>query len=215
MGRNGVDTLGQVRLVKTEVRIEGRPAMCKPLSVLALLFAAGFAAAAQEPGTTPAAERDYRVGVEDQLRVFVWGESELSGQFRVRPDGNITVPLVQDVQVAGHTTAEIREKIMQALAKYIRDPNVTVIVEAINSYRVYFLGEIRRQGVLQFYRPTRIIQAIAAANGLTEFAKKEITLIREEGTAEKRFSVDYKRLISGDPSQENFYLLPGDTLIFH
>jgi polysaccharide export outer membrane protein len=88
-------------------------------------------------------------------------------------------------------------------------------VESINSYRVYFLGEVARQGALQFYRPTRLMQGIAAAGGLTEFAKKEITLVRERGGVEKRFRIEYKRLINGDPGQENIYLEPGDTLIFH
>lgn len=157
----------------------------------------------------------YRIGVEDDLRIFVWGEPDLSGRFRVRPDGKITVPLVRDVVVSGFTTEQVRDKITEALTKYIRDPNVTVIVEAINSYRVFFLGEITRQGAQQFYRPTRIIQGIASAGGLTAFAKKEITLIREENGAEKRFTIDYKRLVSGDPGQENLYLLAGDTLIFH
>lgn len=181
-------------------------ALCLPL----LLGAGG-----DEPSAPSPSRADFRIGVEDELRIFVWGEPDLSGRFRVRPDGKITVPLVQDIAVAGHTTEEVRIKIHDLLTKYIREPNVTVIVEAINSYRVYFLGEISRQGAVQFYRPTRIIQAIAAAGGLTQFAKKEITLIRDEDGAEKRFIIDYKRLVSGDPSQENFYLKPGDTLIFH
>jgi len=183
-----------------------------PALAFALVLAAPAGAA--EPAA-PAADAAYRVGVEDDLRIFVWGEPDLSGRFRVRPDGKITVPLVRDVEVADLSTEEIRAKITTALTQFIREPNVTVIVEAINSYRVYFLGEINRQGALQFYRPTRIIQGIAAAGGLTEFAKKELTLIREENGAEKRFTIDYKRLINGDPGQENIYLEPGDTLIFH
>jgi polysaccharide export outer membrane protein len=179
-----------------------------------ILLAAGLVAAAETEGAS-ATTSAYRVGVEDEVRVFVWGEDDLSGRFRVRPDGKITVPLVRDIEVAGATTEEVRERIVAALTRYIREPNVTVIVEAINSYRVYFLGEIGRQGALQFYRPTRILQGIAAAGGLTEFAKKEITLIREENGTEKRVSIDYKRLIGGDPAEENFFLLPGDTLIFH
>jgi len=157
----------------------------------------------------------YRIGIEDELRIFVWGEPDLSGSFRVLPDGSISLPLANDVPVEGLTTLEVRQAVRDALGKFINDPNVTVIVESINSYRVYFLGEVARQGALNFYRPTRLMQAIAAAGGLTEFAKKEITLVRERGGVEKRFRIDYKRLINGDPGQENIVLEPGDTLIFH
>jgi polysaccharide export outer membrane protein len=189
--------------------------MNRALSLVVLSLPLLVGADSSDTAGTPAAGQDFRIGVEDEVRIFVWGEAELSGRFRVRPDGKITVPLVQDIAVAGLTTEEVRVKVRDALTKYIRDPNVTVIVETINSYRVYFLGEINRQGPVQFYRPTRIIQGIAAAGGLTQFAKKEITLIREEGGVEQRLGIDYKRLVGNDPAQENFYLEPGDTLIFH
>ncbi len=182
---------------------------------LAVLTASAVAGQAPPPSAASDAPAPYRFGVEDVLRIFVWGEDDLSGRFQVRPDGNITVPLVHDVAVAGRTVEEVRSAVTAALAKYVRDPNVTVIVEAINSYRVYFLGEINRQGALQFYRPTRLIQGIAAAGGLTAFAKKEITLIREQDGVEKRIGIDYKRLVGGDEAQQNFHLQPGDTLIFH
>jgi polysaccharide export outer membrane protein len=187
------------------------------LIALSLLAGAAAVGWAQDPPPSPSpnAPAPYRLGVEDVLRIFIWGEPELSGRYQVRPDGKISVPLVQDLPVLGQTVDEVRRTVTAALSQYIRDPNVTVIVEAINSYRVYFLGEVGRQGAVEFYRPTRLIQGIAAAGGLTAFAKKEITLIREEDGVEKRIAIDYKRLISGDPAQENFHLLPGDTLIFH
>ena len=94
-------------------------------------------------------------------------------------------------------------------------PNVTVIVRQINSYKVYFLGEISGQGARPFYRPTRLLQGIASAGGLTQFSKKEITLLRDVGGVEKRFRIDYKKLIAGDPAQENILLMPNDTLLFH
>ena len=93
------------------------------------------------------------------------------------------------------------------------NPNVSVIVDEINSYTVYFLGEVGNQGPLRFYRPTRLLQALAAAGGLTEFSKKRITLLREQGGVERRFEIDYKQLISGAPGQENLFLLSGDTLL--
>jgi len=187
------------------------------LGVLALSLLLWTAATAQEQDKQPdrSVREAYRIGIEDQLRIFVWGEPDLSGSVRVLPDGSISLPLAHDIPVQGLTTIEVRQAVREALGKFINDPNVTVIVETINSYRVYFLGEVVRQGAIQFYRPTRLMQAIAAAGGLTEFAKKEITLVRERGGVEKRYRIDYKRLINGDPAQENIVLEPGDTLIFH
>jgi polysaccharide export outer membrane protein len=187
------------------------------LGLLALSLLFWGPVSGQEPAKAEdrSGRETYRIGIEDELRIFVWGEPDLSGSFRVLPDGSISLPLANDIAVQGLTTVEVRNVVRDALGKFINDPNVTVIVETINSYRVYFLGEVARQGALQFYRPTRLMQAIAAAGGLTEFAKKEITLVRDRGGVEKRFRIDYKRLINGDPGQENIYLEPGDTLIFH
>ncbi len=168
-------------------------------------------------GGTPSslAKGDYVVGIEDRLGVVVWKQLELSQTVTVRPDGKITLPLINDIAVAGKTPTQIRDEISASLSEFVRDPNVTVIVEQINSFRVYFLGEINNQGALQFYRPTRLLQAIASAGGLTEFAKKEIVLLRDENGAEKRIPIDYKRLLAGDPAQENLYVMPGDTLLFN
>jgi len=157
----------------------------------------------------------YRIGVEDQLRIVVYNEPELSGTFTVRPDGRITVPLVNDILVLGQTTDLVKERITAALSTILREPNVTVIAEAMNSYRVYFLGEVRTPGALQMFRRTRLLQAIATAGGPTEFFKNQITLIREDAAGEKRVAIDYKKLLNGDPAQENLLLRPGDTLVFH
>jgi len=168
---------------------------------------------AEAAGGPPGADADYRIGVADVLKVVVWGEPQLSLSVAVRPDGKVTVPLVNDVAVAGRTPEEVRGILTEALRAFVRDPNVTVIVEQINSFRVYFLGEVKSQGPLQFYRPVRILQAISSAGGLTEFSKKSITLLREENGQEKRYEIDYKRLLAGDRSQENIHLRPGDTLL--
>jgi polysaccharide export outer membrane protein len=166
----------------------------------------------QEVLDTP---KDYVVGIEDKLRLYVFGEEDLSLTVTVRPDGKITMPLINDIAVAGHTPDEIRREIQRRLTegRIVVDPNVSVIVDEINSYRVYFLGEVQDQGPLLFHRPTRLLQGIAAAGGLTEFSKKRITLLREQGGVERRIEIDYKQLISGAPGQENLFLLPGDTLL--
>ena len=183
------------------------------LSVLGLALAVRAVAAADAPPETSSSAPDYRIGIEDVLRITVWGEAALDVRVRVRPDGKITFPLVNDINVDGLSPVTVREVIAAKLADYIREPNVTVIVEEINSFRVYVVGEVNRQGAINFNRPTRLLQAIAAAGGLTQFSKKEITLLREEGGVEKRIRVDYKRLIAGEVGQENPHLRPGDTIL--
>jgi polysaccharide export outer membrane protein len=186
------------------------------LAALLPVLVAGVAfAQVEEPAPDPnPSAPEYVIGVEDVLRIAVWGEPEISQTVQVRPDGVITLPLVDDIRVVGQTPAQVRRSIAEALQNFVRDPSVTVIVEQINSYQVFFLGEVSTQGRMQFYRPIRLLQAIATAGGLTEFAKKEIVLLREEYGVEKRIVVDYKKLINGDPSQENIVLKSGDTLLF-
>jgi polysaccharide export outer membrane protein len=156
------------------------------------------------------------VGLEDELSISVYKDPELSRKVKVRPDGKISLPIIQDVEVVGRTPAEIAGILSKKLADYFEsDPQVTVIVETINSFRVYFLGEVQKQGPQQFYRPTRVLQAVATAGGPTEYAKKQITIVREDGYGvERRIEIDYKKLLEGAPGQENLYLKPGDTLIF-
>jgi len=181
------------------------------LLVLAILgLSLAMPAVAQQKTPPP-----YVIGIEDVLRLIVWNEPELTLDLQVRPDGKITVPLLNDVHVAGMTPETLAANLTLKLGEYVTDPSVTVIVQSINSYRVYFLGEVNTQGALPFYRPTRILQGIATAGGLTQFAKKEITLLREIGGLEKRFQIDFKKLVAGEPSQENLMLLPNDTLLFH
>ena len=185
------------------------------LLTLLLLLPCGQTPAEEAPARSLGPDRkEFVIGVEDVLRIVVWGEQDLTMNAKVRPDGKITMPLVNDVEVVGLTPIQVRDKITRQLSRFVRDPNVTVIVEEINSFRIYYLGEVTVQGALQFYRPTRILQAIAAAGGTTEFSKNEIVLLREESGVEKRILIDYKRLLSGDPAQENIFVRPGDTLLF-
>lgn len=184
------------------------------LICLILLVLGGFAVAESTDSSQPVQTLDYVIGVEDVLSVVVWGEPELSRPVKVRPDGRITVPLVDDISVIGMTPIAVKALIRERLAEFIRDPNVTVIVDQINSFRVYFVGEVNTQGVVHFTHPPRLLQAIASAGGLSQFSKKEVVLLRQRAGVETRIVVNYKRLVAGDPGQENLYLEPGDTLIF-
>ena len=189
--------------------------------VLTTLAAPAPASRAQEAHPPSAEETEasaagtalYVVGSEDVLRIITWEEPDFTLVAKVRPDGRITMPLVNDIEVAGHTPAEVREIITASLRNLVREPRVTVIVEEINNFRVYFLGEINKQGPIQLYQPTRLLQAIATAGGLTEFADKRITILRSSNGGEIRIEVDYKKLLAGEPDQENLFLKPGDTIL--
>jgi len=184
------------------------------LTCLICLVLGGVLSAETNDKPAPVQSLDYVIGVEDVLSVVVWGEPELSRPVKVRPDGRITVPLVDDLHVVGMTPIAVKELIRDRLAEFIRDPNVTVIVDQINSFRVYFVGEVNMQGAKNFTHPPRLLQAIAAAGGLSQFSKKEVVLLRQRAGVETRIIVNYKRLVAGDPGQENLFLEPGDTLIF-
>jgi len=166
---------------------------------------------ASEEALAPGA--DYRIGIEDVLRVTVWGEPNLDTRVRVRPDGKISLPLTNEIVVEGLTPEEIRREVATRLAKLIRDPTVSVIVEEINSFRVYVLGEVAHQGAMTFSRPIRLLQALASAGGLTPYSKKEIVLLRDVGGTEQRLRIDYARLLAGHPGTANLYLRPGDTIL--
>jgi polysaccharide export outer membrane protein len=191
-----------------------RKLICLPLIALAMLISnAVVAESAPWKPDLPGSDTDYIIGVEDVLTIAVWGETSLSATVFVRPDGKITFPLVNDILVAGLTPNEVREALGERLANFIRDPNVTVIVDKINSFRVYLLGEVAIQGVLNFNRPVRVLQAISIAGGFTQFSKREIIILRQEEGGEMRISINYKRLMSGEEGENNLFLQPGDTLL--
>src|SRR5262245_30204507 len=138
-------------------------------------------APAASPATTPAdaGGAAYTIGVGDILGIHVWKDADVSRpQVMVRPDGRISLPLVGDVQAAGLTPSALSSIITQKLKDYVTDPHVTVIVEAINSYRVYMLGHVLKSGVYTFQNPTRLVEAIATAGGFDQFADTSHLIVR-------------------------------------
>src|SRR5262245_63797456 len=126
----------------------------------------------------------------------LWKEPDLLRTVTVRPDGKITFPLIGDVQAAGRTPRGLTDEIAKALAKYIKEPVVTVIVEEINNYQVFVLGEVGKQGALSLRRKTRFLEAIAMAGGLTTYADKgNVTLLRYDGSKESRTRIDYRKVV--------------------
>jgi polysaccharide export outer membrane protein len=162
---------------------------------------------------TPPATADYVVGVEDQLSITVWKESELTKTVIVRPDGKISFPLIQDLQASGKTPRQLSDTITESLARFIKEPLVTVTVEQINNFKVYMIGELGSQGVLTLKRRTRLLQALALSGGLSPYASKKIVVVREEGGREVRTEIDYRKVISGEKPELNIYLKPEDTVI--
>lgn len=158
--------------------------------------------------------KSYIIGQGDVLEVFVWRNQELSRQVVVRPDGKISLPLLQDVQAEGLTAQELKDQITSRLKQYVQNPTVTVIVSQINSYKISILGKVANPGVYQINLKTTLIEAISMAGGLTEWAnKRKITLIRDHGGKKQKYIVNYKKIISGKDPAQNVVLKRGDTII--
>src|SRR5258706_8059404 len=157
---------------------------------------------------------EFVLGVEDKLSVSVWKEPDLSKTVSIRPDGKITFPLVGDVQAAGRAPRQLTEDLTKLLGRFIKEPVVTVVVEEINNFKVFVLGEVSIQGALNLRRRTRLLEAIALSGGLSKFAdKSNLLLLRFEDGKETRTRIDYRKVVSGEKPELNLYLKPGDTII--
>ncbi len=157
----------------------------------------------------------YAIEPNDILQIFVWHEEKLSGKVLVRPDGRISFPLVQDIQAAGLNPGQLKEKIEQSLKDYIKDaPNVTVIVEAIQNYRVYVMGKVMKPGPIMNEQPISVLQALAMAGGTSEFANlAEIVIVRGTGEDSTSFRFNYTDAIKGTNYSQNMLLKPGDVVV--
>lgn len=197
-----------------------RHAMGVAFGAAALLLAACGGGAAGRPtsGTvvpaTSTPREDYRLGPEDVLQITVWRNENLSRTVPVRPDGKISLPLVNDIQAAGLTALELRDEIARRLKEFVTAPDVTVTVTEINSLKVNVLGEVQKPGVLDLKRRVTVLEAIAMAGGLTPFAAaNDIVVIRQRPDGRTmRIGVRYKDLVRGDDRQ-NIGLQRGDTVM--
>lgn len=165
------------------------------------------------PQSLPQVGPSYVIGADDTLFISVWKETDLTNTLPVRADGMISMPLLNDVQAAGLTPMQLGDSITEKLKKYIADPRVTVVVTQMNSQRVYVTGEVMRSGAMTLTPGMTVMQALASA-GFTQFANtKKIYVLRHENGGDKKFPVDYKRMIKGESSQQNILLKPGDTIV--
>jgi polysaccharide export outer membrane protein len=146
--------------------------------------------------------------------VSVWKEPELSRQVPVRPDGKISLPLLNDVQALGLTPTQLAAQITTGLEKFMTSPQVAVIVSQINSQRIYILGEVGRAGAYGLLPGMTVLQALSNAGGFTPFANlKNIYVLRQDSGKQQKLLFNYKEVISGKKSEQNIELKPGDTII--
>jgi polysaccharide export outer membrane protein len=156
---------------------------------------------------------EYVIGPEDVLHVAVWKEADLTATLPVRPDGKISLPLLNDVQAAGLTPMQLASALTEKLKKYLADPRVTVVVAAINSKRIYLVGEVARTGAMPMLPNMTVLQALSTA-GLTQFANtKKIYVMRNEGGKQVKMPVNYRKLVKGQETDRNYLLRPGDTIV--
>jgi polysaccharide export outer membrane protein len=168
--------------------------------------------AANADSSNPAGT-EYVIGPEDVLRVAVWKEPDLTATLPVRPDGKISLPLLNDVQASGLTPEQLAVSLTEKLKKYIADPRVTVVVSQINSKRIYLVGEVLHSGATPMLPNMTVLQALSSA-GLNQFSNtKRIYVLRTENGKQQKLPVDYKRLVKGERIEQNYVLQPGDTIV--
>ena len=167
-----------------------------------------------EPATATNANTDYRIGPQDVLRIDVWKEPDISRTIPVRPDGKISLPLMNDVQAAGQTAMELAAQIREGLTKYINSPQVTVTVTEINSRRIYVTGEVMRPGAQPLLPNMTALQALTSSGGFTQFAKtRSIYILRTEGGQQVKHPFNYKAVLDGKHPEDNIPLQPGDVIV--
>ena len=168
-------------------------------------------AKAKAPAT---ADPNYVIGPQDVLDIDVWKEPELTRSVPVRPDGKISLALLNDVQAAGLTPTQLSEEITTKLKKFMTDPQVTVIVTQINSQRVYILGEMTRPGAYPLLPGMTVLQALSSAGGFTIFANsKKIYVLRSEGGKQEKLPFNYKEVVKGKNADQNIVLKAGDQIV--
>ena len=156
---------------------------------------------------------EYVIGPEDALHIAVWREADLTASLPVRPDGKISLPLLDDVQAAGLTPKQLANSITEKLKKFLADPRVTVVVTQINSKRIYLVGEVLHVGATPMLPNMTVLQALSSA-GLNQFANtKRIYVLRTENGKQQKLPVNYRKLVKGEQIEQNYLLQPGDTIV--
>jgi len=157
---------------------------------------------------------DYVIGPEDVLKIDVWKEPEMSGTSPVRPDGKISLPLIGDVPAAGMTPTQLTAELTNRLKKYLEDPRVTVSVNAVQSQRVFILGQVGRAGAYPLLPDMTVLQALSTAGGLSQYAAADkIYVLRTDGGKQVKLPFQYKQVLKGHKPEQNIVLRSGDTIV--
>jgi polysaccharide export outer membrane protein len=171
-----------------------------------------MAAPAAATKATPPSTRVYIIGAEDVLRIVIWNNAPMSGEFPVRPDGAISIPLLGDVTVAQKTPQQVEEEITHRLidGQLIRDPHVSVGLTAVHSKKYYIQGEVNKPGSYDLVVPTTIMEGLVNAGGFRDFANtRKIRILR----GSQEFKFNYNQVSHGKNREQNIYLEPGDQII--
>ena len=157
-------------------------------------------------------EQEYRLGAGDKLRIEVYKQDQLSQSLQIRPDGKITLPFIGDIAAAGKTSTELRDTLTTSLKEYVTNPVVTVMVQEAMSAQVHVIGEVEHPGTQVMQGPRTILQALAEAGGLSEFADRGgIHVLRTTSSGMQNIPFNYKDALKG--RVEPLYLQPGDTVV--
>ena len=156
---------------------------------------------------------EYQIGPEDVLDISVWKNPELSRTVPVRPDGKVSLPLLNDFQAAGLTPSDLREHLVARLSDFVPTPEVSVIVREVHSRKVAVVGAVKTAGRYELKSPMTVLEAIALAQGFTDFAARDrIVVLRQSGGTTTRIPFNYRKIADG-VEQENFFVRPGDIVV--
>lgn len=204
------------RLNRGRLRGEGFSVMRALGGAAALAFVLVVAtgeASAQAPDATRVPEV-YRIGPEDTLLITVWKNDAITKTVPVRPDGMISLPLVQDVQAAGLTPMELRDALAKKLSEFMPSPEVSVILIEVRSFKVSVIGEVVKPARYELKSRATVLDVLAIAGGFNEFAKRNrVVILRPDGNVMKRIPFDYSKVIAPGGEHLNFYLSPGDIVL--
>ena len=172
-----------------------------------------YRVAADTPDPNKAPEEFYVIGAGDSININVWKEPSLGGAVKVRPDGFITLPLLNEVQVAGTTTAQLRKILEEKYKEYTVDPFVTIRIEAISSSEIFLVGQVAKPGAYPLAGNDTVLQLLTRAGGLGIFAERSnVRVVRRDSNKITEYIVDYDAIVKGDLRQD-ILLRPGDRII--
>jgi polysaccharide export outer membrane protein len=182
--------------------------LCAALLTVAVLCETSWAQEGNQ------ARGDYQIGPGDELEIIIWRNTELSRTVTVRPDGWISLPLVNDVRAAGFTPMQLRDALSKNLEEFISAPSVSVIVTQVRSFKVSILGKVMSPGRYELHGPTTVLDLLALAGGFQEFSSpNEIYILRPAEEAYERITFKYSVATSAGGRVDNVQLKPGDFVI--